>query len=410
MRPLSGKKILLGVSGGIAAYKACDLLRRLQDQGADVYVVMTKAATQFVTPLTLQVLSGHEVHTELFSTDLESKIGHIQLADMPDLILVAPTTADLMAKITHGNCDDLLTTLLCATLKPIMLCPSMNVNMWQHPATQKNVEFLKDRGLQIISPSSGSLACGWEGMGRLPEVDDIVSEVLLHFRESPLRGKKVLISAGPTWEPIDPVRYISNPSTGKMGYALAEEANKRGAEVVLVSGPSYLQIPKGIRIKKVKTAEEMREAILTEFLDCDLMISSAAVSDFKPKKILHKKEKKKEADLNIELVQTPDILAELGQKKKPSQILVGFAAETHDLTSEALRKLKTKNLDMICANDISKADVGFASDQNEMTLFLASGEKIELPLSSKAKIAKGILDQVEKFFSTQNQILQINRK
>ncbi len=410
MLPLSDKKILLGVSGGIAAYKSCDLVRRLQDQGADVYVVMTKAATQFITPFTLQVLSGHEVHIDLFDLEQESKISHIQLADMPDLIILAPATADLMAKMVQGNCDDLLTTLLCATRSPIMICPSMNVNMWKHPATQSNVKILQERGHQVISPASGSLACGWEGTGRLPEVEEIVREVLIHFKESPLQGKKVLITAGPTWEAIDPVRYISNPSTGKMGYALAEEARKRGAEVILVSGPTYLTPPPGIKLLKVKTALEMKEAVLKEFSNSDIFISSAAVSDFRPKKVLPQKEKKKDADLTVELVQNPDILAELGKQKKPSQILVGFAAETQKLEDEALKKLKNKNLSMICANDVSTAGIGFASDENQMTLFLKDGQKIETPLASKKTIAGIILDRVQEMLPASSKVLKINKK
>lgn len=410
MTPLSGKKILLGVSGGIAAYKSCDIIRRLQDQGADVYVVMTKAATQFITPFTLQVLSGHEVHIDLFDLEQESKISHIQLADMPDLILLAPATANLMAKMVQGICDDLLTTLLCATQSPIMICPSMNVNMWNHRATQSNLKVLQERGVEVIYPQSGSLACGWEGVGRLPEAEEIISEILILFREGPLQGKKVLITAGPTWEPIDPVRYISNPSTGKMGYALAKEARKRGAEVVLVSGPTHLSPPFGVQFVQIKTAEEMKNAVLKDFSDCDVIISSAAVSDFKPKKVLNKKEKKKEANLNIELTHNPDILAELGKKKKLSQILVGFSAETHDLNAEALRKLKAKNLDMICANDVSKAGVGFGSDQNEMILFLKDGQKIETSLASKSKIAGIILEQIENLVASQLNVLNIHRK
>ncbi len=407
--PLSSKKILLGVSGGIAAYKACDIVRRLRDQGADVHVVMTKAATQFITPLALQALSGHEVHTELFSLEQESKIGHIQLADLPDLILIAPASADLLAKISHGFCDDLLTTLLCATKSPVVLCPSMNVNMWNHPATQENLALLQSRGLEIVLPKSGSLACGYEGMGRLPEAEEIVQVLQAHFRESVLHHKKVLITAGPTWEPIDSVRHISNPSTGKAGYHLAIEAKKRGAEVVLISGPTHLEAPSGMNVFRVKTAEEMAKKVFEEFETADVMIASAAVSDFRPKEPQSLKTKKKEADLNIELGLNQDILAELGQRKKPHQILVGFAAQTHDLESEALRKLRSKKLDMICANDVSKSGIGFASDENEMTLFLASGGKVEISLSSKQKIANLILDQLESLISSRNKILKIKR-
>lgn len=407
MLALSGKKILLGVSGGIAAYKACDIVRRLRDQGADIYVVMTKAATQFITPFTLQVLSGHEVYVQLFDLEQESKISHIQLADMPDLILIAPATADLMAKMVQGICDDLLTTLLCATRAPILICPSMNVNMWNHVATQLNVKSLKERNVEVMLPASGSLACGWEGAGRLPEIEEIISEVLLQFQVSSLRGKKILITAGPTWEAIDPVRYITNPSTGKMGYAVAEAARKRGAEVVLVSGPTSLPPPTQVRTLKVKTAIEMQREVVKEFEEADIFISGAAVSDFRPKKVLAHKEKKGNADLNLELVQNPDILAELGKKKKASQILVGFAAETKNLESEASKKLRLKNLDMICANDVSRAGQGFASDENQMIFFMKDGQKIETPLCSKTKIAQLLLDQIELLLVPSKKIIKI---
>lgn len=410
MTSLLNKKILLGVSGGIAAYKACDIIRRLRDQGADVQVVMTKAATQFITPFTLQTLSGHEVHTELFSLDLESKIGHIQLADSPDVILVAPASADLMAKMTHGNCDDLLSTILCATRKPIFICPSMNVNMWQHPATQNNLNTLRARGVNVVEPRSGSLACGYEGLGRLPEAEDIVSELREFFKEGPLLGKKVLITAGPTWEPLDAVRHISNPSTGKAGYALAEQARKKGAEVILVSGPTQLPSPEGLTLIRVKTAQEMAEAVFLHAEECEVLICSAAVSDFRPIKSQPLKTKKAEAELSLELTKNPDILAELGKLKKQNQILVGFAAETHDLNMEALRKLKNKNLDMICANDVSKQGQGFGSENNEITLFLANGQKMQLPFSSKKKLAQQILDQIEILLSESAKVRQLKRK
>ncbi len=410
MSSLLDKKILLGVSGGIAAYKACDIIRRLRDQGAQVQVVMTQSATQFITPFTLQTLSGNEVHTELFSLDLESKIGHIQLADSPDLILIAPATANILAKMVQGNCDDLLTTLLCATRKPIMVCPSMNVNMWQHPSTQNNLKILKERCVEVLEPKSGSLACGYEGLGRLPEADEIVEAVKGFFTVSPLAGKKILITAGPTWEPLDAVRHISNPSSGKAGYALAEQARLKGALVTLVSGPTQLPSPQGIEVIRVKTAEEMAKAVFEYSDSSDVIICSAAVSDFKPRKTIALKAKKNEADLNLELCRNIDILNELGKRKKKNQVLVGFAAETHDLSSEALRKLKSKNLDMICANDVSKAGLGFGSDENEMTLFLKDGQKINLPLSSKKKIAQLILEQIEMTLSSPLKVLQMKQK
>jgi phosphopantothenoylcysteine decarboxylase/phosphopantothenate--cysteine ligase len=404
MSGLSSKLILVGVSGGIAAYKSCDLVRRLRDHGADVKVVMTSAACQFITPMTLQALSGNPVHTTLFDLEQESKINHIALADMPDLIVIAPATADLIAKVAHGLCDDLLTTLLCATTRPVVFCPSMNVNMWSNEATQKNIASLRDRGLDVMDPGVGSLACGYEGTGRLPEVDEIVKYLEEYFKPGALEGFKVLITAGPTWEPIDAVRHITSPSSGKTGYALADEATYRGASVTLVSGPTELPDPPGTEVVRVKTAEEMAKSTFDNFSKADIVIATAAVSDFRPKKAVSRKEKKDQLSLQIELARNEDILARLGKEKKKGQILVGFAAETDQVEQEALRKLKEKNLDLICANDISRPELGFGSDQNQITLFWSGGRSQELPIMSKFKLSSKILDAVEEILREKGKI------
>ncbi len=390
------RKILLGVSGGIAAYKSCEIVRRLKDQGFDVHVAMTKAACQLVTPLTFQALSGNPVHTELFDLEQESKINHIALADFPDLIVVAPATADLLAKVTHGLCDDLLSTVLCATVKPVLFCPSMNVNMWKNEATQANLALLKKRGFQILNPESGYLACGWEGLGRLPEPEIIVKNILNHFSSGSLNGLKIMITAGPTWEPIDPVRHLANPSSGKMGFALAECARDRGAEVVLISGPTSLPNPENIHTLRVKTAQEMAELAYQYFPKMNVAICTAAVSDFRVKQPLPQKAKKETASLTLELERNEDILAHLGQKKKKGQVLVGFAAETENLEKEALQKLKKKNLDLICGNQVNVEGLGFGSDENKLILLSKDGEKENLGVLPKAKLAELILDKIEK--------------
>jgi len=402
--PLSSKIILLGISGGIAAYKACDLVRRLRDQGAAVHVVMTPAACKFVSPLTLQALSENPVHTELFDLEQESKISHIALADMPDLIVVAPATADLIAKVAHGFCDDLLTTILCATTRPVLFCPSMNVNMWSNPATQDNLWLIKDRGLDVMEPRSGSLACGYEGMGRLPEPEEIVKRLMQYFVPGVFNGLKVLITAGPTWEPIDPVRHLTSPASGKTGFALADEASRRGAQVTLVSGPSYLPDPPGVALIRVRTAQEMAEAVFAASPQADIMIATAAVSDFRPKKALPQKAKKDKMSLQLELTRNEDILARLGREKKEGQILVGFAAETQGVDEEALRKLKEKNLDLICANDVSRPNMGFGSDENQLRLHWADGRSQELPVLPKYELATRILDAVEEILKEKGKI------
>lgn len=404
---LSSRTILLGISGGIAAYKTCDLVRRLKDQNADVHVVMTKAASQFITPLTLQTLSGHAVYTELFDLEQESKISHIHLADSPDLIVIAPASADIIAKIAHGICDDLLTTVLCATKTQVLLCPAMNVNMWNNPATQENIALLKKRGFEILEPASGSLACGYQGSGRLPETDTIVQSIESFFSTGTLSNQHFLITAGPTWEAIDPVRHITSPASGKTGFALAKLASERGAVVTLVTGPTHLPDPKGVNVIRIHSAEEMAKAVFNEFQKSQIVISTAAVSDIKPKVKLKEKGKKTELSTRLELVHTEDILASLGKKKQPNQILVGFAAETENMEKEALRKLKSKNLDLICANDVSNPKLGFASDENRLTLFWANGQSKKLPILPKEKLASHILDSIEELLLNKSKIKKI---
>lgn len=394
--PLPQKNtLILGISGGIAAYKTPDLIRRLRDENFNIHVVLTKAASEFVTPLSLQAVSLNPVHTELFSLEQESQISHIKLADLPELIIVAPASADLIAKYAQGLCNDLLTTILLATTRPVLLCPSMNTNMWNHPATQNNLKILKERGVHVLEPESGSLACGYEGAGRLPEISEIVDAVKSELAPKTLSGKKILITAGPTREHLDPVRYISSPSSGKTGYLLAEEAKKRGAEVFLVSGPCSLNVPRDVHFISTKSAQDMFEAVKKISSKMDILICSAAVSDFKPKQVSKEKVKKNKANLDIKLSPNEDILAYLGEQKKKKQILVGFAAETFDVENNAKDKLKKKNLDLICANDVSQDGIGFASDENRITLISSKEIKV-LPLLSKKKIAGEILDEIER--------------
>jgi len=394
---LSGKKILLGVTGGIACYKSCELVRRLQEQNVQVRVVLTQAAQAFITPLTFQALSGNPVHTDLFNLEQESKIGHIELADWPDLILIAPTTANFIAKAAQGLCDDLLSTLILASRAPLLFCPSMNVNMWENIATQKNITLLKERNHLILEPESGYLACGWQGAGRLPDTEIILNKVKEFFlsKESSLKEKQILITAGPTWESIDPVRIITSPASGKTGFALAEKAQKRGAHVILVSGPTSLTPPSGVDFIPIHSAQEMLEAVEKKWPTSDIMIATAAVADFKPKTKLPQKAKKENLIPTIELTRNPDILATMGKKKNPEQILVGFAAETQALAQEAKRKLLEKNLDMICANDVTRAGLGFGSINNQINFYFPDRDNIVLPILSKEKIAEEILNQIE---------------
>jgi phosphopantothenoylcysteine decarboxylase / phosphopantothenate---cysteine ligase len=389
-------KIALGVSGGIACYKAAEIVRRLQDRGVDVSVLMTKGATQFVAPLTFRALSGNKVYVDIFEGprsggDFEGAFDHILVAQSIDLFLIAPATADCIARLAAGLADDFLTTFHLAVTAPVVVAPAMNTRMWQHASVQANMKTLRSRGVHIIDPETGEMACHTYGPGRLAPVADIVDLVLkLLSRHNDLRGRKVVITAGPTVEDIDPVRYISNRSSGKMGYALAEAARNRGAEVVLVSGPTNLEFPDAVH---VRTTEEMRTAVLENAAGADVVIKAAAPLDFRPKSVSSQKIKKKTADLTLELEPTQDILKELGSTKN-GKILVGFAAETENHIRNGIEKLRAKNLDLIVVNSAKGPDSAFDSDMNHATIIDASGQTEEIPLVSKHVMADKILDRV----------------
>ncbi len=383
-------KVLLGIGGGIAAYKAGELARLLMQQGHEVQAVMTAAAQQFVQPLTFAALTGHKTLTDLFA--IESAIEHVTVAQESNLLVIAPATADLLARMAHGLADDFLTTIYLAFTGPVVIAPSMNVNMWQHPATQANLETLRKRGHIIVQPESGWLACGMTGAGRLADPETIASAVAMaQPRAGDLSGETVLITAGPTEEPLDPVRYISNRSSGKMGYALAEAAVARGARVILVSGPVHIPPPAGAEIIRVRTAAEMREKVLGNLAPASIVIKAAAVADFHLSKPPNQKIKKTAARISLELDPTPDILAELG-RKKGDRLLIGFAAETQDLQREVRRKLESKNCDMIVGNLVG-GETGFDSEENEGILALRTGEIITLERAPKREIADRILDE-----------------
>ncbi len=392
---LKGKKIVVGVTGGIAAYKAVEVVSRLRKAGAEVHVMMTREATEFVTELTFREISGQPIAQDMWAKVQQYNVEHIALANLADLMLIVPATANVIAKAAAGIADDLLTTTMLATKAPMFLAPAMNTGMYENPATQQNLSILKDRGVHIIEPATGHLACGVEGKGRLPEPAEIVQEVLDYFSEAKsLQGKKILVTAGGTEEPLDPVRFLGNRSTGRMGYAIAEAAARRGAEVVLVSGPTSLAEPAGVRTVKVRSAREMEQAVLAEYDSVDAVIKSAAVADYRPKEIANQKIKKSDGELTLTLVRNPDILYELGQRKR-HQVLVGFAAETNDLETYARKKLEKKNLDFIVANDVSSKDAGFGTDTNRVQIFYRDGREESQPLMSKAKLAGLILDRLK---------------
>lgn len=391
---LSGKKIVVGVTGGIAAYKAVEVVSRLRKAGAEVHVIMTREAAQFVTELTFREISGRPVALDMWSKVTQFQVEHVALATLADLILVVPATANLLAKAAAGIADDMLTTTLLATKAPIYMAPSMNTVMYENPVTQKNIATLRSRGVQILEPDEGHLACGTSGKGRLPEPAAIVSFVQNGFRrQKEMAGRKLLVTAGGTIEPLDPVRFIGNRSTGRMGYAIAEEAACRGAEVVLISGPTSLPDPCGVRVVRLETACEMRDAVLQAFSSADAVIKAAAVADYRPAEISPHKIKKSDDDLVLHLVRNPDILYELGQKKT-HQILVGFAAETRRVDEYAHSKLERKNLDFIVANDVSEPDAGFAVETNRIKIFDRNGHVTAYPLKSKRELAGIILDHV----------------
>ena len=392
-------RINLGVTGGIAAYKSAELVRRLQDEGHSIQVVMTRAAREFITPLTFAALSGQRVITDLFSNapggegSLESAIDHIAVAQRTDLLLVAPATADILAKFAHGVADDFLTTLYLAATAPVVVAPAMNVNMWQHAATQDNLATLKQRGVRIVEPSEGYLACGMVGQGRLAELEEILKAVREVVQgQQDLAGETVLVTAGPTREDIDPVRYVTNRSSGKMGYAVAAAAAQRGAKVVLVSGPTGLCTPAGAERIDVTTAEEMLRAVQSRFGDCSMAIFAAAV-DYRPAEKSNNKIKRGKEALLLRLEANPDILATVA-KNKGDRIVVGFAAETENVAENARKKLTQKNADLIVANDVSAEGAGFDLDTNVVTLFSRDGRESALPRLSKAEVAQKILDEV----------------
>jgi phosphopantothenoylcysteine decarboxylase / phosphopantothenate---cysteine ligase len=389
--------VVLGVGGGIAAYKAAELARILMRRDFTVSTVLTRSAAEFVTPLTFAALTGRKVITDLFASRsadeiLASSVEHIQVAQENQLLVVAPATADLMAKFAHGLADDFLSTLYLAFQGRVVLAPAMNTAMWEHPATQANLEILRSRGHRIVGPGAGDLACGTIGPGRMAEPEEIAAAVAqAAVRKSDLTGETILITAGPTQEPIDPVRYITNRSSGKMGYALADAAAARGARVILVSGPTQLQPPPGVEFVPVRSAREMRDAVMAHLEAATIIIKSAAVADYHVANVSQSKIKKTAARLSLDLDPTPDILAETGSKKG-DRLLIGFAAETNDMVSEARRKMKTKNADMVVGNLVNVEGTGFESDRNEVTLVLSTGETIPLPQASKLSIAHSILD------------------
>ena len=394
---LENKKIILGVCGGIAAYKAIELLRLLTKGGADVHVIMTRAAVEFIAPLSFQTLSANPVHTELFSLITEQEIGHISLADRADLFVIAPATANIIGKIANGIADDMLTTTVMATKAPVLFAPAMNVNMYTNPIYQENEAKLRSLGYLFEAPVAGTLACGWQGEGKLASPEAIFESAIAAVTKQDLVGQRVLITAGPTREELDPVRYISNHSSGKMGYALARAARRRGAEVLLISGPTALAKPDGVQVVGVTSALEMLREVMARAAGCHVVIKAAAVADYRPARRESAKIKKKSDLATLELVKNPDILAELGAMNaglQPRPFLVGFAAETDTLAENATKKLKGKNLDMIVANDVSQADAGFNVDTNRGVLFFKNGSSCDCGLMTKDQLAVTILDHI----------------
>jgi phosphopantothenoylcysteine decarboxylase/phosphopantothenate--cysteine ligase len=390
---LKGKEIVLGVCGGIAAYKSAELLRLLIKDGAGVRVVMTRAATAFVAPMTFEALSARPVMTGLFE-DAGAEIRHISWARDADAVVIAPATANIIARMAHGFADDPLTTMILAVNAPVLIAPSMNPRMYQNPVTRENLRSLKGFGFYVMEPESGPVACGDEGAGRLPAPEAICEHVRRLVLLRDLAGESFLITAGPTQEPIDPVRFLSNPSSGKMGYALARAARRRGADVVLISGPVSIDAPIDVELIRVRTAQEMKEAVLSRFDSASIVIKAAAVSDYRPVNVSDHKIKKADESLALELSRTPDILRRLGEIKG-DRLLVGFAAETEDLVKNAETKLKEKNLDLIVANNVQMSDSGFGVDTNRVTLIFADARQESLSLMSKDDLADLILDRVK---------------
>ncbi len=404
---LKDKNVLLAVCGGIAAYKVVEVASRLRKAGAHVHVLMTQEATKFVTPLTFQEISGNPVNVSMWDKVTNWNVEHIALANLADVVLIAPATANVIGKVANGIADDMLTTVIMATTAPVYIAPAMNSNMFTNPITQRNINTLREYNYHIIEPASGHLACGVNGIGRLPEAVELFRAVERHFSQEAthtaqtLKDKKVVISAAGTREPIDPVRYISNRSSGKMGYAIAEEAAKRGAKVVLVSGITSIPAPqsKNVELIKVESARQMQESVEANFADSDITIMAAAVSDYRVKEVAAQKIKKNDEHMTIELVKNPDILKGLGEKKTAKQFLVGFAAETQNVLEYAKGKLERKNLDMIVANDVSQAQAGFNVDTNIAKIITRDGKVRQAPLMKKTELAQMILDIIEEKIS-----------
>ncbi len=394
---LKGKKIVLGVTGGIAVYKAVDLVSKLRKEGADVRVVMTESAAKFVTPLTFKEISGNTVAVSMWAEDQEFHVEHIALADWADLMIIAPATANILAKAANGIADDLLSTVILASKTPIVLCPAMNCQMYINPITQDNLKKLANYGFIIMQPATGYLACGTSGVGRLPEPAEIIAftKNFISHKEGDLKGLKILVTAAGTREPIDPVRFVGNRSSGKMGYAVAQAASERGADVVLVSGPSSLTPPANVEVINVETTREMMNAVLAKYAEMDIVIKAAAVADYCPHEVAEQKIKKATDDaLTIVLDKNPDILKKLGELKT-RQFLVGFAAETQNLLANATEKIKKKNLDMIVANDVTVAGAGFNYDTNVVKFLFPNGEVKSLEKMSKLEVAQALLNEVK---------------
>ena len=400
---MKGKKILLAVTGGIAAYKSAELIRLFIKDDAQVKVLMTKNAQEFITPLTLQTLSSHPVYRETFSLIKDFDIAHIALALEADILVIAPATANIIGKIAAGLADDLLTTVVMATKAPVLICPSMNTNMYENVIVRENIQKLTSRGYHMMEADSGELACKSEGVGRLPELSDIIEEVKSILTEKDLVGETVLVTAGPTREPLDPVRFITNYSSGKMGYALASRARRRGASVILISGPTVLSVPRGVTYVPISTAVEMRHAVMKNLKQSTIVIKSAAVADYRPSVCADAKIKKKDGPWTLYLERNPDIIAEIGKKKK-ERILIGFAMESEDLIKNAKAKMLAKNMDLIVANDVKQKDAGFQSDTNIVKILDRDGGIEELPVMDKMDVADRILDRVKMIITRRRKV------
>lgn len=390
---LQGKKVVLGVTGGIAAYKSAELTRELAGKGADIRVIMTKNAMEFVTPLTFRTLSGYPVYADMFHSTEDYNLTHISLATFADILLIAPATANIIGKIAAGLADDLLSTVAMATKAPVLICPAMNTHMYENPIVQKNIEKLTAGGYAFMEPGYGELACASEGRGRLPDVSEIVEEVEAILSEKDLTSENILVTAGPTREPFDPVRYITNYSSGKMGYALAIAARRRGAHVVLIRGPVSSPVPRGMTVETVSSAVEMRNAVMNHLEASTVVIKAAAVADYRPDVCSESKIKKRPGPVTLTLARNPDIIAEVG-KKKGNRILVGFAVETENLIENAQVKMVDKNMDLIVANDVTQVGAGFGYDTNIIRILDRDGGQQELPMMDKMEAADRILDRI----------------